>query len=509
MKVRASRRTRVALAALAVAAVAVPTAAALDLVDWGADRQDRLENRASSLFGRIGDPLEATAAQGATEGADSVALASGLAVSDVIRGNVNDADPTNHLYQNGDMIAFWPSDNNPDWAIVCIENGQTVPGVQRVKLKSPNKGRVETILTGTQACDGIRRTPWNTILATEEVLPERAAGVAGWAIEIYDPLVTTGARFDRVTGVVTDTIGANEAGNVQPRGALGRFSWEGIGILGDGTVYAGDELAPSNGVNGGAMFKFVPSDPATASEYGMLSSSANAALSPFAAGSLYALEVGIPGSATNTGQGNQYGLGKWIPVPAATASIDGRALATGYYRPEDLHIDPIAAANGEVRFCWTNTGNSSLRNWGEVLCATEHVDASAPTGRTPEVQPFVLGTPLMNQPDNLEFQPGTGIVYVIEDSPNLNGTAEAAGDVWACLRDGADDDTLSDGCVRVVSVTTQGAEPTGFAFDASGTKAYMIVQHSPENPATPLLEGTYDELLVVSGFRPDRATAVR
>lgn len=506
MKVRASRRTRVALAALAVAAVAVPTAAALDLVDWGVDRQDRLENRASSLFGRIGDPLEATAAQAATEGADSVALASGLAVSDVIRGNVNDADPTNHLYQNGDMIAFWPSDNNPDWAIVCIENGATVPGVQRVKLKNPNKGKVETILTGTVACDGIRRTPWNTILATEEV----GSAPAGWGIEIYDPTVTTGVTIDRATGVVTDTVGANEAGNVVPRPALGRFAWEGIGITGDGTVYAGDELAPGGRQNGGAIFKFVPADPATASEYAMLSSVANAGLSPFAAGSLYALEVGTANGAGNAGQGNQYGLGKWVgPIDAANARTEGKAKGTGYYRPEDLHLDPIAAASGQTRFCWTNTGVSSLRNWGEVLCATETVNAAAPTGTTPEVQPFVLGTPQMNQPDNLEFQPGTGIVYVIEDSPNLDGTTGVAGDVWACLRDGADDDTLSDGCVRVVSVTTLGAEPTGFAFDASGTKAYLIVQHSPENAATPLLEGTYDELLVVSGFRPDRATAVR
>jgi hypothetical protein len=83
------------------------------------------------------------------------------------------------------------------------------------------------------------------------------------------------------------------------------------------------------------------------------------------------------------------------------------------------------------------------------------------------------------------------------------------GDIWACLRDGADDGTLNDGCVRVVSVATAGAEPTGFIFDASGNRAYLHVQHSPDDPATALDESTFDELLVIDGFRADKAAAVR
>ena len=32
---------------------------------------------------------------------------------------------------------------------------------------------------------------------------------------------------------------------------------------------------------------------------------------------------------------------------------------TGYYRPEDMDIDPIALCKRRVRVCWTDTGRMS------------------------------------------------------------------------------------------------------------------------------------------------------
>jgi secreted PhoX family phosphatase len=484
------RKTRVAALAAGLMAVAgVGTAIADGGLDFGRDTEARLDDKSYKLFG-IDRPLAETAAliPGST-GADSVALAKRLKVVDVLKGTPGGV-LTDQLYQNADMIAFWPTDEKPEWAIVCIENGPTVPGVQRVKLRTPNKGTVETLLSGTTACDGIRRTPWNTILATEEAND-------GNAIEIYDPIGTDGVTFNRTTGVSTGT----DAANVVARPALGRFAWEGLEILPDGTVYGGDELRPENDADGGAIFKFTsaqkPALPLSPATIATLSNPASAAQSPLAAGTLQALQVG--GTGTLYGQGNQRGLGKWIgPVTPATARASAAALkATGYYRPEDLHLDPIAGAKGVVKFCWTNTGVSSLQNWGEVLCAEE-------TATGPVVQTFVEGNPLMNQPDNLAFQPGTGILYVIEDTPTVNG-ASVPGDIWACLPDGADANLQTDGCIRVLSVRTgipgvDIAEPTGFIFDASGKRAYVNIQHSPENPATAELEGTYDEMLVIEGF---------
>lgn len=480
---------------------------ALDVIDFGEQQEERLDDRANTLFGDIGRPLSATAETVAgANGPRSIALASGLQVSDVLRGDRKGA-PQGRLGQNADMLAFWPTDDRPEYGIVCIENATNVPGVQRIDLRGPDKGDVETILTGTRACDGIRRTPWNTILVTEEVggaVAPATPVAAGRALEIYDPIETTGVTLDRESG----TVSGVDAANVKVRSALGRFAWEGIAIYDDGTLYAGDELRPEEGKNGGAIFKFVPDQKPADGSGPDLSDPANADASPFARGKLYALRLDAGGE--NYGQGNERGLGSWQgPIDPAIARVEGQEKGTGFWRPEDMHPDPIALARDEVRFCWTNTGEADAGNYGEVLCADDRPVAGAPTGSTPEVQQFVAGNPFMNQPDNLEFQPKTGIVYVIEDSPTVNGEGKP-GDIWACLRDGADRDGQSDGCVLVASVKTEGAEPTGFIFRGDGKKAYVNIQHSPDDPATPNTdESTYDEMLEIDGFEPGKARATK
>lgn len=502
MRSRMSRTARAFALGVGLAIVVAIPAVAVSFVDFGAERESELRSSASSLYGGIGNPLASTAPTVAgAAGPNSVALASGLDVTQVLRGNPA-GPPESRLGQNADMIAFWPEDDDPSWAVVCIEAGTGTPGVQRIKLRGGDRGKVETILTGTSSCDGIRRTAWGTILATEE-------NDDGWAIEIYKPLQTTGVVFNRASGATSDAVGADESENVVPRPELGRFAWEGIGLYPDGSVYAGDELGPSGRQNGGAMFKYVPETPVgdlPASVRDKLDRPKFAGSSPFAAGDLYALELGAETS--NNGQGNQVGNGRWEgPIDPAAASAQGQAEGTGFYRPEDLHPDPIAAANGNIRICWTNTGRADIGNYGEVLCLNDR-PASVPTGERPEVQQFAAGNPQMNQPDNLEFQPKTGIVYVIEDTPRVAGVS-VPGDIWACLRDGSDVDLQSDGCVRVLSVKTAGAEPTGFIFDGSGETAYLNIQHSPNDPGTTLNESTFDEMLVIEGFDPDSATAVR
>lgn len=489
--------------ALAVGAAAVVAGSATAALKWdaGMTAQNRQHDAADWLFAGVGTPLSAPATPAPVWGVDSVQVASGLRVSQVPTGDRSNTNPADHLYQNADMIAFWPNDARPEWAIVCIENGPTVPGVQRVKLSGAGRGTVETILTGTAGCDGIRRTPWGTILATEEEDD-------GNAIEIYRPTETTGVNVNRTAGTASGT----HAANVVFRPALGRFAWEGLEVLPNGTVIAGDELRPQKRVNGGAIYKFVSTQaPAGGVD---LANPANAPRSPLAVGNLFVLEVG--GHTNNRGQGNQTGDGAWIgPINPATARAEAAQKGTGFYRPEDLHLDPIAMQRGEVRACWTNTGVASQGNFGEVLCLNDTPKEGATTGTRPSVQPFIIGNPEMNQPDNLAFQPGTGIAYVIEDTPNIDingdGTREPhPGEIWACLPDGADRDLLSDGCVRVLSVKTavpgvDSAEPTGFTFDASGRNAYMVVQHSPDNPATPEDESTTDDMLMISGFEPHKA----
>lgn len=167
---------------------------------------------------------------------------------------------------------------------------------------------------------------------------------------------------------------------------------------------------------------------------------------------------------------------------------------TGYYRPEDYDLDPIAAGEGIVRFCGTATGRMSngggsdvetASTYGEVLCVTDEPDDTATTGANPVVRRFVSGDTQLNFIDNVDFQPHTGNLVVLEDGEvevirrlGATQTSELRGnDIWMCLPDGEDRDLQSDGCIRILSLTDTTSEPTGFIFTASGRTAYVNIQH--------------------------------
>ncbi|HEX9628021.1 MAG TPA: alkaline phosphatase PhoX [Acidiferrobacterales bacterium] len=467
--------------ALAALGLAAPAAADNDR-DFGAKVMQLLEAQSEKLFG-INKPVEGSAPS--TSGPyrtphqtaqDQVRLAHGLKAEYLTRSAANRTD----------MMAFYP-EAAPTHLITCVEggrellaNGKYNPSVQRIDLGS---GAVETILRGMWSCDGIRTTPWGTILATEE----RADG---GAYEILNPLgISEQTVVNRATGEVTDPA------NIAKRHALPTLAWEGIAVLPSGVVIAGDELRPGSGVNdsdGGAIFKFVPAMPRAGS--GPI---ADLSQSPLAAGSVHAMQVSCVNGTQQVGQGCEIGNAAWVMVNAATARADADALgATGYYRPEDLELDPMYRdpANPEaVRFCVANTGNEGAKNYAEAACGVDNAPLTAsPTQRTVVVNRFVEGDTDFNSFDNIAFQPRTGNLYVIEDHAN--------GDVFACLPDGADRDIKSDGCVKILSVRDSSAEPTGFMFDASGTTAYVSIQHSNDANMPPVDGYPTDDVLKITGF---------
>ena len=57
-------------------------------------------------------------------------------------------------------------------------------------------------------------------------------------------------------------------------------------------------------------------------------------------------------------------------------------------------------------------------------------------------------------------------------------------DIWDCLDDGRDDDTLSDGCIRIGSLNDFDAEWTGGFFDPSGKHFYVSIQHNSSGYGT-------------------------
>jgi hypothetical protein len=480
--------------AVAMATAFVPHAAQADNdTDFGLKVEQLLKAQSEKLFG-VEKPLGASAPP--TVGPyrtlfqtayDQVLVAHNLKVEYLTREAANAAD----------MMTFYPA-QNPTHLITCVEGGRQFlidggtpnvydagdklnPSVQRIDL---NTGAVETILRGMTACDGITTTAWGTILATEETS-------SGGAYEIFNPLgVTEQTVIDRASGTVTDPA------NIAKRTALPTMAWEGIAVLPTGVVFAGDELRPGTGGadrDGGAIFKFVPAMPRLVS--GPI---ANLSESPLATGSVYAMQVSCVNNNQQYGQGCEIGNAAWIGVNAITARSDADAAgATGYYRPEDLHEDPMYQdeLNPEaVRFCWADTGNEGAKNYAEVICGVDSAPLIADnTQRTVVVNRFVEGDTDFNSFDNLAFQPKSGNLYVIEDHNN--------GDVFACLPDGMDRDIKTDGCVKILSVADSSAEPTGFLFDASGRTAYVSIQHS--NDANMPLVDDYrtDDVLKITGFK--------
>ena len=51
-------------------------------------------------------------------------------------------------------------------------------------------------------------------------------------------------------------------------------------------------------------------------------------------------------------------------------------------------------------------------------------------------------------------------------------------DIFSCVDDGGDADTMSDGCLKVATLNDLNAESTGGLFDKSGDHYYVSVQHN-------------------------------
>lgn len=439
---------------------------------------------------------------------------------------------TRNAGEDLDMLQFLPIGSaNPTHIIACIEENRSSldgsappfqfgdklnPGVQRINITpGPSFGQVETIVRGMQICDGIRTTPWGTVVATEEDF----ANDTGSAYEILDPFTTdVYTILDRGIGgtaaTIVDQNGIDPVadGRIAKRVQLPVVRWEGFLVHETGTLILGDEERPGSyrfDSDGGAIFKWIPDSPRVPGSGFITQLSQSPLAGP---GKTYAASVTCT-NGTQPGQGCEVGRLNWVLLAPQAAEVGdnvnvlpriGReaandAGATGYYRPEDLHMDPnfnpTAAGFGPnaIRFCFANTGNAGSEQYGEVICGVDFNIASvSPTAHDGTLVRWLEGDKDLNQPDNLEFQVGTGILYVIEDNPNS--------DIWACLPDGADRDLKSDGCVRVLRLNDTSAETTGFAFLPNGTQAIFNIQHSNDN-AMPLFDDfRTDDLILVSGF---------
>jgi len=471
--------------------------------DFGSFVADLLSANSEQLFG-FRHPLKESAL-GPYNGPDNlqaIQVADGLHVSLV----------SSVVASAADQIALWPNDDHPTHVFVCDEE-TTNPAVQRVDLSGPPNANATTIVTGLTSCDPVRRTPWGTIIVAEE------AGATGGFYELIDPVHINAPInvINRDMGTTSDPL------HLVKRKAVGSLSFESFAIEGDGTMIYGDELAPSGGNPGGGIYKFVPAIPFQGG--GPITVPG---MSPLESGTIYGLRVAASGS-SNWGQGAETGKGAWVAVNLGGLNVvDGNGNVilrtaqslqrfTGYYRPEDMDIDPIAAEHGVFRACWANTGRHSHTDSSvvensaveaEIMCLVEEPPSTAVpaplTGTIPTVERFVTGSEERGMYDNVAFQPHTGNLVILEDnSVNVvkkDGTTELRGnDLWMCLPDGKDDDALTDGCVRFASVRDTTAEPSGFIFLGSGEEALVHIQHRAINDAKlPVSAGA---LIKISGFK--------
>ncbi len=281
------------------------------------------------------------------------------------------------------------------------------------------------------ALDGIRWSPWGTVVFAEEV-----DGGRFFEIELNSDLVTAKAVLDRP--------------------AVGRLAHEGIDFDADGNVYVVDEhRGRSSGCNGvvpcgGGVYKFVPDT------YGDLSS-----------GSLYVLKVSGP---DGTGQG------EWVgPIDPLTARESGTAVGgQSYQRPEDLEIIDgvlyVAITEGPR----DETGKELYE--GRVIS----VDLDSMLVRNfvkPDVNvPVEIGKPGdaghqtgFDSVDNLAEAPNGDLIMIEDNSPS---------DIWfASTRTNAYGASVD--VDLFASLTDPGAEGTGIYFSPLDPKAlYVNVQHS-------------------------------
>lgn len=283
---------------------------------------------------------------------------------------------------------------------------------------------------GWRRLDGIRWTPWGSLLFAEE---------------------TTGGRLFELFLDLSDPM---TAASVEARPELGILRHEGIEALGDGTTFVIDEL------NGGSIFRFEPT------ERGDLSN-----------GQLYALRLtGLTAAEQKWNAGtftSKVGAFEWVALDMDEVVVDADAAAnavnaTEFGRPEDVEViaDTLYVANtSEDRVVAIDLNSEVLTSYVLAGLNVPVEDAgNAVTG--------------FNNPDNLAQGPD-GRLWVTEDND--------FSDIWATTPD-RDHDGSADTVELFASLVDEGAETTGIYFSPMDPKTlYLNIQH----PDKALADGTW------------------
>lgn len=298
-----------------------------------------------------------------------------------------------------------------------------------------------------EALDGIRWTPWRTVLFAEETL----------TAQLPDPDFPA-AKSGLLYEMELDKHDLTKAKKVSVRPLLGSLSHEGIELDAEGNVYVIDEDRK------GSIYKFVPET------YGDLSK-----------GQLYALRVK---------NGAKTGEAEWVALDMAQAQIEARVAAkavgaTPFCRPEDL--ERIGQTLYAALTCEDVADAANTSGHGAVLAIT--------LGKVPKVGYFVAhGVNVVKEdkankvtgfksPDNLAKGPD-GRLWIVEDN--------VPSDIWVAEPD-RDGDGYADRVSLFASLKDKDAEGTGIYFGKDPHTLYVNVQHSvTKNDKTMAITNRHD-----------------
>jgi hypothetical protein len=276
--------------------------------------------------------------------------------------------------------------------------------------------------------DGIRWTPWGTLLFDEET----AGG------HVYEAFF---AKNDPTTIV-----------DVEERSEIGILRHEGIDVGADGSVYVIDEL------NGGSIYRFVPT-----------------VRGDLSAGQLYALKLTGLGDAeqlwNSSTFGQKVGAFEWVALDQSAVSVDADAAAnavhaTEFGRPEDVEIigrTLYVANTSEDRVIAIDLAKQTVATFVQA-------GVNVPV----EVKNVTTG---FNNPDNLAEGPD-GALWIVEDND--------FSDIYRASKD-LDRDGAADSVELFGSLKDEGAETTGIYFGQDPKVMFVSVQH----PDKPLADGIW------------------
>ena len=277
--------------------------------------------------------------------------------------------------------------------------------------------------------DGLRWTPWGTLLFAEETGGGRLFEAF---LDPNDPTVVT---------------------SVEERREVGILRHEGIEALGDGTVYVIDEL------NGGSIFKFVPTKRGDLSD-----------------GQLYALKLTDLTDAEQKWGSSTYqqkvGAFEWVALDMDKVVVDADAAAddvaaTEFGRPEDVEV--IGST-----LCVANTSEDRVV---AIDLTKNELTSFVEKGVNVPVENSNAGLTGFNNPDNLAQGPD-GRLWIVEDN--------YLSDVWVAGLD-TDQDGAADTVEQFASLVDTGGEISGIYFGKDPKTLFLNIQH----PDKALADGTW------------------